>query len=96
METLLTNAAGRAARYLKEQETGRVYPLPEALEGLDWFTQPLQENPIVPEQVLAELDEHGSPGTLASPDRRLGSECWNGGGLAHWGSPGAGLPRLAA
>ena len=70
METLLTNAAGRAARYLKEQETGRVYPLPEALEGLDWFTQPLQENPIVPEQVLAELDEHGSPGTVASAGGR--------------------------
>jgi len=70
MTDLLTDVAGRAARYLSALEQRRVFPAPEAIQGLDAFDEPLPTVPTDPAAVLDLLDEAGSPATVASAGGR--------------------------
>ena len=66
MDSLLNDVASRAQRYLGGVAGRRVAPTPAALEGLEGFAIPLQDEPLAPASVLAELDTLGSPATVAS------------------------------
>jgi glutamate/tyrosine decarboxylase-like PLP-dependent enzyme len=68
---LLDNASRRAQRYLASLETRAVAPSPEALAALASFDRPLPQQLSSPEEVLAELDEFGSPATMASAGGRF-------------------------
>ncbi len=70
MEYLIKEAARRSARYLEVLRGRSVAPPPEAVERLNGFDVPLQEEPIAPLKVLAELDEFGSAATVASAGPR--------------------------
>ena len=70
MEELIAEAARRSALYLEDLKERRVAPPPEAVERLKGFDLPLQEEPIAPLKVLAELDDLGSPATVASAGPR--------------------------
>lgn len=71
MQSLLKDAAGRAARYLDGLQTRQVAPLSSDVEGLEGFFQPLQQEPLDPAQVLEELDRLGSPATVATAGGRF-------------------------
>ena len=71
MSDLLDNASRRAQRYLASLETRAVAPSPEALAALASFDRPLPQQLSSPEEVLAELDEFGSPATMASAGGRF-------------------------
>jgi glutamate/tyrosine decarboxylase-like PLP-dependent enzyme len=70
MQDLIKDAARRSARYLEDLKERSVAPPPEAVERLKGFDVPLQEEPIAPVKVLAELDEVGSTATVASAGPR--------------------------
>jgi glutamate/tyrosine decarboxylase-like PLP-dependent enzyme len=70
MPDLIKEAARRAARYLESLDGRSVAPPPEAVERLAGFDVPLQPGSIAPQAVLAELDELGSPATVASAGSR--------------------------
>ena len=70
MQELLLDVANRATRYTENLPTRRVSPSPEALKRLQLLNVPLQEEPMDPAAVLAELDEIGSPGTVATTGGR--------------------------
>jgi glutamate/tyrosine decarboxylase-like PLP-dependent enzyme len=70
MEDLLLDVAKRANRYVEGLSRRRVSPSPEAVERLKLLDVPLQNEPIEPARVLAELDEIGSPATVASTGGR--------------------------
>ena len=70
MSDLLDDASGRARRYLAALDSRAVAPTPEALAALARFGGPLPERASSPSEVLAELDELGSPATVASAGRR--------------------------
>ena len=70
MADLLDDAARRARRYLASLDTRAVAPTPKALAGLARFERALPEETSPPERVLAELDEFGSPATMASAGNR--------------------------
>ena len=70
MEELLVDAAKRSANYLKSLKNRRVAPTQEAGKQLSSFFRPLPEHPLDPSKVLAELDEFGSPATVASAGGR--------------------------
>lgn len=70
MPELLAEAADRAARYLAEINARRVAPLPEAVARLDALGGPMPELPTDPADVLALLDDVGSPATVATTGGR--------------------------
>ncbi len=70
MRSLLFDAANRAAHYIAALPTRQVSPSPSALEGLSRFDRPLQDEPLDPVEILRELDEIGSPATVASAGGR--------------------------
>ena len=67
---LLRDAAARAVRYLDSLEDRDVVPTPEAVERLAELDRPLPTGPVEPQQVLALLDEIGSPATVATAGGR--------------------------
>jgi glutamate/tyrosine decarboxylase-like PLP-dependent enzyme len=67
---LLENAAGRATRYLEALPERRIWPDDEALANLERFLEPLQQDSLAAEHVLALLDDIGSPATVASAGPR--------------------------
>lgn len=69
-QDLLQEVAQRGGRYLDEMHSRRVAPSFEAIRRLHSLDILLQEEPIEPQQVLAELDEIGSPATVASTSGR--------------------------
>ncbi|MDP9008796.1 MAG: aminotransferase class V-fold PLP-dependent enzyme [Pseudomonadota bacterium] len=71
MNDLLDDAAKRASRYLESLNTRSVAPEQEALAGLARFDQAFPEYTSSAEAVLAELDEIGSPATMASAGGRF-------------------------
>ncbi len=71
MSALLDDAARRAQRYLDALPERRVSPAPAAVAALSAFDQPLPEAPTDPAEVLRELDEIGSPGTMATAGPRF-------------------------
>ncbi len=70
MRELLSDVARRAHRYVEELPGRGVSPSPEALERLKLFDVPLQEEPMDPARILAELDDIGSPATVTSTGGR--------------------------
>src|SRR5580692_486654 len=70
MKKLLAETAERAARYLAEIETRHVAPLPEDVARLNALGGPLPQLPSDPSQVLALLDDIGSPATVATAGAR--------------------------
>jgi len=66
MEDLLTNAAARAHRYLAGLSASPVAPSAAALDALKELATPLQAHPLEPARVLEELDNIGSPATVAT------------------------------
>ncbi|MEE2708405.1 MAG: aminotransferase class V-fold PLP-dependent enzyme [Gemmatimonadota bacterium] len=70
MNHLLESAAVRAGRYLDSLENRRVAPSHEAIERLRQLDGPLPKAPQPPEQILAQLDEFGSPATTANAGGR--------------------------
>jgi glutamate/tyrosine decarboxylase-like PLP-dependent enzyme len=71
MDQLLRDAANRAVRYLEDVRTRRVSPAPSSLERLKNFSMPLQDHSLDAASVLEELDEIGSPATVASAGGRF-------------------------
>jgi glutamate/tyrosine decarboxylase-like PLP-dependent enzyme len=71
MSNLLEEAAQRANSYLQTLDTRPVAPSPEAVARLAVLNQPLPEHSSNPEEVLRQLDEVGSPATLAMAGPRF-------------------------
>jgi glutamate/tyrosine decarboxylase-like PLP-dependent enzyme len=69
--TLLADAASRAARYLADVKERSVAPTPEAVSALARLAPPLPARGLAAEEVLALLDEAGSPATLATAGPRF-------------------------
>ena len=69
-DTLLTNIAARAARYVSQIRDRRVAPAPEEIAGLEALAAPLNTDPMDPAEVIAMLDAAGSPATIASTGGR--------------------------
>jgi glutamate/tyrosine decarboxylase-like PLP-dependent enzyme len=67
---LLHDTADRASRYLASLEHRSVQASPAGLAGLARLQTPLPEGPREPAEVLAQLDEIGSPATMASAGGR--------------------------
>jgi glutamate/tyrosine decarboxylase-like PLP-dependent enzyme len=67
---LLSDAAARGARYVAEIGDRRVAPTPEDLARMEALGGSLTEEPRDSAAVLAELDEFGSPATIASTGPR--------------------------
>ena len=70
MDDLLRDAAGRATRYLATLPDRPVAPDPAALDRLAGLGGPLPDGPSDPAEVLALLDELGSPASVASAGPR--------------------------
>ena len=64
MDELLESAAARAKRYLREIQERPVAPAADAIARLAVLSEPFPDGPSDPEQVLALLDEVGSPATM--------------------------------
>jgi len=71
MENLLAQVTKRANRYINEIQTRRVSPSPENIATLKNLDMPLQDQPIDPAAVLAELDDIAAPATVASTGGRF-------------------------
>src|SRR5438093_13331141 len=71
MEHLLKDTAERAWRYRRSLHDRTVAPTPEALANLRRLDEPLPEASTDPEAVIAQLDELGSPATMASAGGRF-------------------------
>jgi len=70
MEDLFDGFALRAKRYAEGLQDRRVFPSSDALKGLRTLDIPLQDDPLPPGEVLSQLDEIGSPATVASSGGR--------------------------
>lgn len=70
MNDLLQATAQRAIRYLSSVDTRGVAPTPEAIARLAALGGPLPEEPADAAEVLALLDDIGSPATMASTGGR--------------------------
>jgi len=70
MEHLLSETFKRVNRYINDLQNRRVSPSPDDLAGLKQLGAPLQDQPIDALTVLAELDDIGSPATIASAGGR--------------------------
>ena len=71
MKELLETTAQRAIRYLEGLDLRSVAPLPEAVAKLERFHETLPDEPTDPLQVIAMLDEIGSPATMAIAGSRF-------------------------
>ena len=71
LHLLLTDAQRRAERYLTSLESRPVAPSAEAVAALRAFDIPLQNEPIDASAVIAELDDVGTPATMAMPGPRF-------------------------
>ncbi len=70
MKELLADTAARAARYLSEIGDRRLTPTAESIARLKMFGGPLPEAPTDPAEILALLDDIGSPATVATTGGR--------------------------
>ena len=71
MRKLLQTTAEYAVRYLEGLGTRNVAPTEEAIANLIQFDQPLPNEPVDPELVLQQLDELGSPTSIAQAGSRF-------------------------
>src|SRR3984957_10190273 len=70
MKNLLTETADRAARYLSSLPERSVVPSPASVAALEQLGGPLPETPADPAQILALLDDTGSPATVPTAGPR--------------------------
>ncbi|HTU34606.1 MAG TPA: aminotransferase class V-fold PLP-dependent enzyme [Candidatus Acidoferrum sp.] len=70
MSELLSDAAARASRYLASRPDVRVSPLAEDVARLDKLGGALPEMPSNPADILALLDDVGSPATVSTTGGR--------------------------
>ena len=70
MKELLADTAARAARYLNQINERRVAPSSESVARLKRLGGPLPEGPADPAELLALLDDVGSPATVATTGGR--------------------------
>ena len=70
MKKLLVETADRAARYIAEIADRRVAPSPADVARLETLGGPLPQLPSDPSEVLALLDDIGSPATVATAGGR--------------------------
>src|SRR6202162_5020317 len=70
MQKLLEETRDRAARYITGIANRRVVPLPADVARLEVLGGPLPQGPSDPSEVLALLDDIGSPATVASAGGR--------------------------
>ncbi len=70
MQKLLAETANRAARYVAGIANRRVAPLPADVARLETLGGPLPQLPSDPSEVLALLDDVGSPATVATAGGR--------------------------
>jgi glutamate/tyrosine decarboxylase-like PLP-dependent enzyme len=70
VKELLADAAARAARYAAEIGSRRVAPQAESVERLSKLAGPLPQQSCDPAEVLALLDDIGSPATVATTASR--------------------------
>jgi glutamate/tyrosine decarboxylase-like PLP-dependent enzyme len=70
-EELVCNAAARAATYLRRIRQRGVAPSEAAVAELQRFVEPLAADSFDPVEVLRQLDEVGSPGTVANAGGRF-------------------------
>src|SRR3954471_24445449 len=70
MDELLRMTAERAVRYLGELNERSVVPTPAARARMAEWNTPLPDGPTDPADVLALLDDIGSPATVASAGPR--------------------------
>ena len=71
MRQLLQSTAERAVQYLEGLDRRGVAPTAAATARLSALDQPLQKESCHPEEVLALLDEFGSPATVATTGQRF-------------------------
>ncbi|HEY4303206.1 MAG TPA: pyridoxal-dependent decarboxylase [Gemmatimonadaceae bacterium] len=71
LHLLLADTQARAIRYLDSLDTRPVAPPTSAVDALKSFDVALQNEPIDPRAVLAELDELGTPATMAMSGPRF-------------------------
>jgi len=69
-DQLLVEAAQRARRYIQELADRPVAPAPESVADLTALDTALPQHSVDPQTVLAQLDEIGSPATMASAGPR--------------------------
>ena len=67
---VLAFAANRATEYVMSVSQRRVSPAPEAVAALIRFREKFPESPSAPQDVIALLDEVGSPATVATTGGR--------------------------
>lgn len=70
LTALLVDAARRSARYLEGNTADQAAPTPQAVAALAGFDDALPAGPTDPADVLAQLDELGSPATMRSTGGR--------------------------
>src|SRR5690348_10435878 len=70
LRELLKATADRACGYLEKLDGRAVAPTGQAIEGLKKFSLPLPQEATDPLEVLAMLDDLGSPATVATTGRR--------------------------
>lgn len=70
MNELLHEAARRAQLYVSNANRRRVAPAPEQVDRLEKLAGPLPDEPTPARDVLALLDDYGSPATVASTGGR--------------------------
>jgi glutamate/tyrosine decarboxylase-like PLP-dependent enzyme len=70
MKNLLIDTAERAANYLSSLPSRSVAPPSSAIENLEPLGGPIPDHPTDPAQVLAMLDDSGSPATVATAGPR--------------------------
>jgi glutamate/tyrosine decarboxylase-like PLP-dependent enzyme len=70
VKELLAETAVRAARYIAAIEDRKVVPSEEDIARLEELGGPLPENPCEPAEVLALLDDIGSPATVTTSGGR--------------------------
>src|ERR1700739_1380656 len=70
MKDLLAETATRSARYLAVVNSMRVAPRPENVARLEALGGALPQNPSDPAEILALLDDIGSPATVATTGGR--------------------------
>lgn len=69
-DALLADAAARSRRYVQAADHRRVGPAPDAVAALDQFDFPFPDRGVDAGDVLALLDEVGSPATMGSTSPR--------------------------
>ena len=67
---IMDQFAAIAANYISDINRNPVYPAPDSIQDLQRLREPLQEDPVSPENILSLLDKTGSPGTVKSSGGR--------------------------